>query len=99
MERKKIEKIFEAYFEKYKKTEGDRSAWSTVWLETNKAGVLELNMTKCPKGTSFKIFVDKKKEAQVIGWDAFFPAIEQIKSKYPDLYDEDKIFSEMESVI
>ncbi|WP_027723372.1 hypothetical protein [Maridesulfovibrio zosterae] len=99
MERKKIEKTFEAYFEKYKKTEGDRSAWSTVWLETNKAGVIELNMTKCPKGTTFKIFVNKKKEAQVLGWDAYFATMNEITAKYPGLYDEDRIFSEMEFAI
>lgn len=99
MDRKNIEKIFEAYFEKYKKTEGDRSSWSTVWLETTSAGVLEINMTKCPKGTTFKIFVNKKKEAQVLGWDAYFIAMKAIAAKHTGLYDEDRIFSEMEFVI
>lgn len=99
MERKEVQRIFEAYFEKYKKTEGDRSSWSAVWLEATPAGALELNMTKCPKGTTFKIFVNKKKEAQVQGWDAYFPTIADISKKNPDLYDEDKVFSEMEFVI
>lgn len=62
MERKEVQRIFEAYFEKYKKTEGDRSSWSAVWLEATPAGALELNMTKCPKGTTFKIFVNKKRK-------------------------------------
>ncbi|CCO23482.1 hypothetical protein [Maridesulfovibrio hydrothermalis] len=99
MEHNEIKRIFEAYFEKYKKTEGDRSSWSTVWLENTPAGVLELNMTKCPRGTTFKIFVNKKKEAQVLGWDAFFTTMEEISQKHPSLYDKDKIFSEMEFVI
>lgn len=99
MKRTEIENIFEAYFEKYKKTEGDRTAWSAVWLETAKTGVLELNMTKCPKGTTFKIFVNKKKEAQVIGWDAYFATMKKIAARYPGLYDEDRVFSEMKFAI
>ncbi|WP_319764211.1 hypothetical protein [Maridesulfovibrio sp.] len=99
MDRAKIENIFEAYFQKYKKTEGDRTAWSAVWLENTPAGVLELNMTKCPKGTTFKIFINKKKEAQVLGWDAYFAIMAEISSKYPGLYDAEKLFSEMEFVI
>ncbi len=99
MQRNEIERIFEAYFEKYKKTEGDRTSWSAVWLESTTAGVLELNMTKCPKGLTFKLFVNKKKEAEVIGWDAFFETMDQISEKYPSLYDEEKVFSDMSFVI
>ncbi|WP_415719545.1 hypothetical protein [Maridesulfovibrio sp.] len=99
MKHEDIKRIFEGYFEKYKKTEGDRTAWSAVWLETTKEGVLELNMTKCPKGTTFKIFVNKKKEAQISGWNAFFETMPEIATKYPGLYDEQRIFSEMEFVI
>ncbi len=96
MERQDIERIFEAFFEKFKKTEGDRTAWSAVWLEMVPAGVLELNLTKCPRGTVFKIFVDKKKVAEVIGWDAYFDTMEKVAADHPGLYDPDKIFSEME---
>lgn len=96
MEQKRIKEIFDTYFEKYKKTEGDRTSWSAVWLETTPAGVLELNMTKCPKGLTFKIFVDKKKIAEVIGWEAFF---EETSKLDPELYDEDAVFSAMELVI
>ena len=99
MQRNEIERIFEAYFEKYKKTEGDRTSWSAVWLESTTAGVLELNMTKCPRGLTFKLFVNKKKEAEVIGWDAFFETMNQISKKYPSLYDEEKVFSDMSFVI
>jgi len=94
-----IERIFEAYFEKYKKTEGDRSAWSAFWTEMTPAGVLEMNLTKCPRGTTFKIFVDKKKVDEVMGWDAFFKTMEKVSADHPGLYDEDKIFSDMEFVI
>lgn len=99
MEQAEIQRIFEAYFEKYKKTEGDRTSWSAFWTEMTDAGVLELNLTKCPRGTTFKIFVDKKKVAEVMGWLNYFPTMEQVAADNPGLYDEDKIFQEMEFVI
>lgn len=99
MERAEIERIFEAYFEKYKKTEGDRSSWSAFWTEMTPAGVLELNLTKCPRGTTFKIYVDKRKVAEVVGWDAYFQIMETVAAERPGLYDEDRIFGEMAFVI
>lgn len=99
MEQADIKRIFEAYFEKYKKTEGDRTSWSAFWTEMTPSGVLELNLTKCPRGTTFKIFVDKKKFDEVMGWDAFFSAMERLDETHPGLYDAEKIFSDMEFVI
>ena len=99
MERTDIERIFEAYFEKYKKTEGDRSAWSAFWTEVTPNGVLEINLTKCPKGITFKIFVNKKKVAEAAGWDNYFPTMETIATEHPGLYDADKIFNDMEFMI
>lgn len=99
MNRADVERVFEAYFEKYKKTEGDRTAWSAVWLETTPSGVLELNMTKCPRGTVFKIFVDKRKVKEVSGWDGFFTAMKELSEKFPGLYNEDMVFTAMESVV
>ncbi|WP_319582010.1 hypothetical protein [uncultured Pseudodesulfovibrio sp.] len=99
MERADIERIFEAYFEKYKKTEGDRTSWSAYWTEMTGEGVLELNLTKCPRGTIFKFFVDKKKVTEVSGWDAFFETLETMAEERPGLCDPDKIFSDMEAII
>ncbi len=99
MEKTDIKRIFETFFEKYKKTEGDRSSWSAFWTEIVPGGVLELNLTKCPKGTTFKIFVDKKKVAEVLGWDAYFTTMETVAANHPGLYDPDKIFSDMEFVV
>ena len=99
MERADIERIFEAYFEKYKKTEGDRTSWSAFWTEMTPQGVLELNLTKCPRGTTFKIFVDKRKVAEVHGWDAYFEIMSRVDEDHPGLYDPDKVFKEMEYVI
>nr|WP_272700839.1 hypothetical protein [Desulfovibrio sp. Fe33] len=99
MERADIERIFEAYFEKYKKTEGDRSSWSAFWTEMTGEGVLEINMTKCPRGTIFKIFVDKRKVAEVSGWDEYFKTMETLAAERPGLYAPDRIFSDMEAII
>ncbi|WP_147820819.1 hypothetical protein [Salidesulfovibrio onnuriiensis] len=99
MDRKRIEAIFEAYFEKYKKTEGDRTAWSAFWTETTPKGVLELNMTKCPRGTIFKVFVDKRKFDEARGWDGYFATMAELEKQHPGLYDEERIFPDMESVI
>lgn len=99
MEQEKIKEIFEAYFEKYKKTEGDQTSWSAYWTETTPSGTLVLNMTKCPRGTVFKVFVDNRKVEEVIGWDTFFPTMEKIGEKYSELYDKDHIFSEMEFAV
>jgi hypothetical protein len=95
MDQEQIKGIFEAYFEKYKKTEGDRTAWSAYWAEPTPAGELEINMTKCPAGTIFKIFKDKKKVTEVNGWDAFFQTMEDIASREPRLYDPDTFFATM----
>lgn len=99
MERTDIERIFEAFFEKYKKTEGDRTSWSAFWADATDKGTLEINMTKCPRGTIFKIFADKKKVAEVSGWDEFFKTMKALDESRPGLYDEDRFFSEMEFVI
>ena len=99
MERADIERIFEAYFEKYKKTEGDRTSWSAFWTEMTPQGVLELNLTKCPTGTTFKIFIDKRKVAEVTGWDAYFEIMDKVSAEHPGLYDPAKIFGEMEFVL
>lgn len=93
MEKQRIKDIFDAYFEKYKKTEGDRTSWSAFWTEHTPKGELVLNMTKCPEGLTFKIFVDNKKVDEVKGWDAFFEAVSKLD---PELYDEDAIFEGME---
>lgn len=95
MERQQVMDIFEAYFEKYKKTEGDRSAWSAFWAEMTRAGTLEINMTKCPKGTTFKFFVERRKVGEVLGWDAYFEFAEKLAAEYPGLYDEARFYGNM----
>lgn len=99
MNRDEIKKIFETFFEKYKKTEGDRTVWSAFWSDINSKAALELNMTKCSRGTVFKIFVDNKKISESVGWDEFYTELDKLKKESPELYEEDRIFSEMKDAI
>jgi len=99
MQRSDIERIFEAYFEKYKKTEGDETVWSAYWTEMSRTGKFEINLTRCPRGTIFKVFVDNKKVLELSGWDAFFEAMETFGKEHPGLYDQDTFFTDMESMI
>ncbi len=93
MERNQIQEIFEAFFEKYKKTEGDRSSWSAHWTETMPSGAsVELNLTKCPRGTIFKVFKNGSKLGEIEGWDVFF---EQIGSMLGDDWDAEAFFTSM----
>ncbi|WP_419785049.1 hypothetical protein [Pseudodesulfovibrio sp.] len=99
MQRSDIERIFEAYFEKYKKTEGDETVWSAYWTEITDSSKFEINLTKCPRGTILKVFVNNKKHLEVNGWDAFFEAMETFKKEHPGLYDPDRFFTDMEAMI
>ncbi|WP_027185481.1 hypothetical protein [Desulfovibrio inopinatus] len=97
MDNSTIRDVFEQFFEKYKKTEGDRTSWSAVWGEPMPSGAyVEINLTKCPKGTTFKFFRDKKKLGELLGWDDFF-------EKAPELlgqdYDPDHFFGSMRDMM
>ncbi len=97
MDNTTIQDIFERFFEKYKKTEGDRTVWSAIWGEPMPSGAyVEMNLTKCPRGTVFKIFRDKKKLGEVIGWDAFF---EKAPEFLGDDYDPDIFFVSMRDLM
>lgn len=94
MTHQEMQDAFEAFFEKYKKTEGDRSAWSAFWSDQNQHGVFEIVMTKCPRGTTFKPYADKKKLPEISGWDAFFAAIPTLEAEQPAFHAE-SFFSSM----
>lgn len=93
MNQDEIKNTFEAFFEKYKKTEGDRSSWSAHWTERMPSGAgVELNLTKCPAGTIFKVFKNGGKLGEINGWDAFF---QEIDSMLGEDWDADAFFSSM----
>jgi hypothetical protein len=93
MDQSEIKRVFEAFFEKYKKTEGDESSWSAPWTERMPSGVdVTINMTKCPQGTIFKVFKGKEKLGELNGWDAFF---DQIGGMLGQDWDAEAFFSAM----
>jgi hypothetical protein len=93
MNRDEIKQTFEAFFEKYKKTEGDESSWSAHWTERMPSGAdVTINLTKCPAGNIFKIFKNDEKLGELNGWDAFF---EGVGDMLGDDWDEDAFFGAM----
>lgn len=99
MNRDEMRKTFEAFFNKYKKTEGDRSAYSAVWSSLMPAGTFEVNLTKCPAGTIFKCFANGEKIEEIKGWEAFFARSSYFQKEFPELYDEDDFFQSMQDML
>ena len=94
-----IKNIFESYFEKYKKTEGDKTSWSAYWTTRTPAGTFEINMTKCPRGTVFKIFAEGKRLPDILGWDMFLTHLDSLEQAWPDLFERKRFFGEMQEML
>ena len=100
MDRDEIKQTFETYFEKFKKTEGDGSSWSAPWFTiTPSGGKFEINMTQCPEGISFKVFLDNRKLGEIQGWDRFFEEVKPLTRDHPGAYDEEDFFGSMREMI
>ncbi|MCM0755485.1 hypothetical protein M7784_09520 [Desulfovibrio aminophilus] len=99
MDRDEIRRTFEQFFNKFKKTEGDKSAYSAVWSTLMPSGSFEINLTKCPRGTIFKCFANGEKVNEITGWDAFFAASQKFQQDYPELYDEEEFFQSMQDAL
>ncbi|MGE4504272.1 MAG: hypothetical protein AB7D51_02915 [Desulfovibrionaceae bacterium] len=99
MTEQEIKDTFEAFFEKYKKTEGDRTSWSAFWTDLSAAGSFEINLTKCPRGTVFKPFAGKVKLPEIEGWEAFFAAIPELEREHPGLFEKDRFFQGMKEMV
>jgi hypothetical protein len=99
MDAKRITEIFEAFFEKYKKTEGDRTSWSAHWTVYTQGRSFEINLTKCPKGTRFKIFCDTAKVEEIEGWDAFLASLDRLEEKHAPAFEREDFFTQMEEML
>ncbi len=99
MDRDLVRRTFETFFNKYKKTEGDKSAYSAVWTSHMPAGTFEINMTKCPAGTIFKFFNNGEKLNEVKGWEEFFRQSREIQTDHPEIYDEEDFFQSMQDML
>jgi len=99
MDAQRIVEVFEAYFEKYKKTEGDRTSWSAYWTVYTPGHSFEINMTKCPRGTRFKIFSDKRKIEEIEGWEAFLGSLDRLEAAYGPTFERGDFFAQMEEML
>ncbi len=93
-----IKDIFESYFEKFKKTEGEQTSWSAFWADYSALGKFEINLTKCPRGTIFKSFVNSKKLPEIVGWDDFFAALPEFQKAHAGVFDIERFFSGMKEM-
>jgi len=99
MDVKQIVEIFEAFFEKFKKTEGDRSSWSAHWTVYTQGHSFEINLTKCPRGTRFKIFCDKAKIEEIEGWEAFLASLDRLEKAHFPAFERGDFFTQMQDML
>jgi hypothetical protein len=99
MDKERIVEIFESFFEKYKKTEGDRTSWSAHWTVYTQGHSFEINLTKCPRGTRFKIFCDKAKIEEIEGWDAFLGSLDRLEQTHAPAFEREDFFTQMEEML
>jgi hypothetical protein len=99
MDRQRVVEIFEAFFEKYKKTEGERTSWSAHWTVYNPGHSFEINLTKCPQGVLFNIFCDTKKVEEVRGWGAFLDSLDRLERDYSPAFTRVEFFGQMEEML
>jgi len=93
-----IKEIFEKFFQKYKKTEGDRTVWSAPCRQFLPDGTFEINLTKCPRGDIFKIFVNNKKIFEISGWGNFLQKLPELEKNYPRLFSRYEFFEAMQEM-
>jgi len=98
MDKQKIKDIFENFFQKYKKTEGDDNTYTAFWSERSAKGSVEIAMTRCPADTTFKFYFNGKKVDEVKEWEGFFPALEKFEHDLGEAFDKDAFFSGMQDM-
>lgn len=98
MDNQQIKQVFEDFFEKYKKTEGDDNTYTAFWSERSPTGTAEISMVRCPVDTTFKFFKNGKKVDEVKEWDGFFPALDKFAQENRDIFDKDDFFSSMQDM-
>lgn len=99
MDNARIQETFEAYFDKYKKTEGDRTVWSAYWTVYTPGRSFEINLTRCPLGTRFKIFHNKRKIEEIEGWEAFLASLDRLEATHGPDFDRNDFFTQMEEML
>ena len=99
MENQEIREIVGAFFAKYKKTEGDETLWSAPWKIYNNGRTFEIIFSECPKGASFKVFVDNKKLEEIWGWSFFLDKLDGFEEQFQGLFTRDDYFGQMREMV
>ena len=99
MDNNDIQETATRFFEKYKKTEGDRTLWSAPWKIYKNGRTFEIIFSICPRGTSFKVFVDNKKMEEIWEWPVFLEKLDELETTYAPLFERDDFFGQMQDVI
>lgn len=99
MDRQEMERLWEAFFAKYKKTEGDRTSWSAPWTVFTGGHRVELLMTRCPRGTRFRFFVDGVRVEEVEGFDGLWARLGEWERRFPGVFVAEEFFAQMAEVL
>jgi len=99
MEQQEMERLWEAFFAKYQKTEGDRSSWSAPWMVFAGGRKVEMIMTRCPRGTRFRFFVDGKQVEEVEGFDGLAARLPVWEAQFPGVFAAEDFFAQMAEMV
>lgn len=58
----------------------------------------EINLTRGPEGTRFKIFNDGKKAEEIQDWPAFLDSLDRLEAAYPN-FRRDDFFGQMAEML
>ncbi len=95
MERQEMERLWETFFAKYKKTEGDGTTWWAPWRVWSGGHTLEMLMSRCPQGTRFRLFVDGQRVEEVEGFDGLWAQLATWEKQFPGVFVAERFFAEM----
>jgi hypothetical protein len=95
MDEQEIKDIFEQFFQKYRKSEGDENTYTAFWSDISPEGKVEIAMTRCPADTTFKFYLNNKKIHEVKEWEEFFPALKKFEQRLGQGFNREGFFSGM----
>jgi hypothetical protein len=47
----------------------------------------------------FKVFANGKRQPDIVGWDLFLKQLDNLEQTWPDLFDRERFFAEMQEMI
>lgn len=99
MDNSSIREIFEAFFEKYKKSEGDMTVWSAHWTVYTTGHSFEINLTRADLETRFRIFCNGSKMTELYGWEAFLESLDRLETAPGSIFEREDFFTQMAEML